>query len=366
MKADSLEDSMVGCLLGTEVGDAAGLACEGYPKRRQRAVFGEITGPRLLFGRGMMSDDTEHTCMTAQALIVSGGDAAMFTRSLARQLRVWLMLLPAGTGLATLKACCRLWLGFGPERSGVYSAGNGPAMRAAIIGVCHGGDMGKLRDIVRASTRITHTDPKAEWGALAIALAAHAARTQPDIAPAEFCRMLNDALRDVSIEASVSLSPEARELISLIEQAAESAQAGQSAQQFAARIGLEWGISGYVYHTVPVALQAWLCHRSDLRAAVLDVVHCGGDTDSTAAIVGGIIGAGGGRNAVPHDWLDALWEWPRSVAWMEQLGRRLAQVCAEGKEQRALPLSVSGLLARNMFFLALVLLHGFRRLLPPY
>ncbi len=106
-------------------------------------------------------------------------------------------------------------------------------------------------------------------------------------------------------------------------------------------------------------------HRSDLRAAVLDVVHCGDDTDSTAAIVGGIIGAGG-RNVVPRDWLSALFEWPRSVVWMEQLGRRLAQACDDGQAQRALPLSIPGLLARNIFFLVVVLGHGLRRLLPPY
>lgn len=362
MKANSLEDSIIGCLLGTAVGDAVGLVCEGYPKRRQRAVFGEISGPRLLFEHGMMSDDTEHTCMTAQALVVSGGDAAMFTRSLARQLRTWLLMLPAGTGLATLKACCRLWLGFGPQRSGVPSAGNGPAMRAAIIGVCHGDDMAKLKALVCASTRITHTDPKSEWGALAVALAAHAARTQPDITPAEFCRMLEAALTS----APDVLPPEARELISLIEQAGISVESGQSAQQFAARIGLEQGVSGYVYHTVPVAVCAWMRHRSDLRAAVLDVVHCGGDTDSTAAIVGGVIGAGGGKTVVPRDWLDALFEWPRSVTWIEQLGRRLAQVCDDGQAQRAISLSFPGLMARNVFFLVVVLLHGFRRLLPPY
>ncbi len=229
--ADSLEDSIIGCLWGTAVGDAVGLVCEGYPRRRQRAAFGEINGPRLLFGRGMMSDDTEHTCMTAQALIISGGGASAFTRTLARQLRAWLMLLPAGTGLATLKACCRLWLGFGPERSGVYSAGNGPAMRAAIIGVCWGGDNEKLKVLVRASTRITHTDPKAEWGALAVALAAHVTRTQPDTAPAEFCQMLHDALAD----ADGNSSSEARDLISLIEQAGSSVEAGQNAQEFAAR-----------------------------------------------------------------------------------------------------------------------------------
>ena len=42
-------------------------------------------------------------------------------------------MLPAGVGLATARACLKLWLGFSPERSGIYSAGNGPAMRSAVL-----------------------------------------------------------------------------------------------------------------------------------------------------------------------------------------------------------------------------------------
>lgn len=61
----------------------------------------------------------------------------------------------------------KLWLGFKPEHSGIFSAGNGPAMRSTIIGVCYSNDSQKLRELVKASTRLTQTDPKAEFGALA-------------------------------------------------------------------------------------------------------------------------------------------------------------------------------------------------------
>jgi ADP-ribosylglycohydrolase len=50
-----------------------------------------------------------------------------------------------------------------------------------------------------------------------------------------------------------------------------------------------------VLHTVPVALHACFRYPDDVRTAVLETVHCGGDTDSTAAIVGGILGARVGR-----------------------------------------------------------------------
>src|SRR5262249_38435127 len=133
-------DSIVGCLLGTAVGDAIGLPSEGLSPRRQRRMFASIDSHRLLFGRGMTSDDTEHTCLLANALIESAGDEGIFQRELARGLRRWLLTLPAGVGLATLRATIKLCVGVGPQRSGVFSAGNGPAMRSALIGVCYGQD----------------------------------------------------------------------------------------------------------------------------------------------------------------------------------------------------------------------------------
>jgi ADP-ribosyl-[dinitrogen reductase] hydrolase len=82
----------------------------------------------------MMSDDTEHSCMVAESLIESGFDPERFEALFAKRLRWWLLGVPAGTGFATLRACLRLLCGIPSYRSGVFSAGNGPAMRAAILG----------------------------------------------------------------------------------------------------------------------------------------------------------------------------------------------------------------------------------------
>ena len=62
--------------------------------------------------------------------------------------------------MATARACLKLWLGFSPERSGVYSAGNGPAMRSALIGAYFCEDQDMIERFVTASTRLTHTDPR--------------------------------------------------------------------------------------------------------------------------------------------------------------------------------------------------------------
>jgi len=352
----SLEHSITGCLLGTAVGDAIGLPGEGLSRRRVLRLFPDLDGHRFLFRRGMVSDDTEHACMTAQAMIAAGGNVERFARALAWQLRWWLLGVPAGVGFATLRATLKLWLGFSPGRSGVFSAGNGPAMRSPIIGACCGHDSDTMRAFVHASTRLTHTDPKAEYGAVAVALAAHlAARSETGIPPPQYA----SALRAL-------LDAEADEFLALIDRVVESVLVGNTTQAFAEELGLADGVGGYIYHTVPVVLHCWLRHQTDFRAGILEIVRCGGDTDTTAAILGGIIGARAGREGIPREWIDGLWEWPRTVAWMQRLGESLAEACTDGAPHRSPKLSGLGLMLRNVFFLLVVLAHGLRRIFPPY
>lgn len=346
---------LIGSILGTAVGDAIGLPYEGLSPRRTAILLGYPKQHRLFWGWGMVSDDTEHTCRVAQALIASGGNSQKFQVQLAWLLRFWLLGLPAGVGLATLKSIVRLWCGFSAEASGVFSAGNGPAMRSAILGVAIA-DPNSLRTLVRISTRITHTDPKSEYGALAIALAARvASQSQNPISPSTFLLQLKS-----------SLGSEANELLELIQQVIDSINRGESTLQFAAIMGLTKGVSGYIYHSVPIALHAWFCYPQDFRSAVIAVVECGGDTDSTAAIVGGIIGASVGKAGIPEEWLNRLLEPWQSVRWMENLAIQLNRSIQAGQAEQPLKLPFAGVFLRNLFFLLIVLFHGFRRLLPPY
>src|SRR6266436_2096200 len=190
-----LERRLAGLILGTAVGDALGLPAEGLSPSRIQKRWNNDWRMRLVFGRGMVSDDTEHSFFVAQSLLTSSADVAAFRRGLAARLRWWFVGLPAGVGLATTRACLKLWLGISPERSGVFSAGNGPAMRAPLLGVCHGHDRDTLRRLVRASTRLTHTDPKAEYAALAVALAAHqSSQSDTPVSATRFVQTAADTL----------------------------------------------------------------------------------------------------------------------------------------------------------------------------
>lgn len=352
-----LKDAIVGCLLGGAVGDAIGLPWEGLARRQIAVRIGEAPLQHALFGtRGMYSDDTEHACMTGQALLVAPGDSRAFARSLAWRLRWWLLGAPASVGWGTLRALVRLWLGWSPERSGVDSAGNGPAMRAAILGACVGGDRVRLEAFVTRSTRMTHSDPRALAGALAIARAAAAiVHHRGAEAPEAVLAMVREETED-------------GELAGALAAAQEHLRRGDSAQTFACALGQVDGISGYIHHTVPVALYCWASAPRDVEAAVEQAVRLGGDTDTVAAIAGGLAGAAGGVGCIPRAWLEGLQETPRDVAWITALGERLARCFAQRparSEEGPLPLFWPALALRNAKFAAIVLAHGFARLMRP-
>ena len=348
-----ISDACVGCLLGTAVGDALGLPYEGLSGRRARRLFPDVTRHHLLFGHGMVSDDTEHTAFVAQALIRCHDDPAAFARHLARSLRWWLIGLPAGVGFATLRSIVRLWFGYSPARSGVWSAGNGPAMRSAILGVACGYDPDKLANFVRASTVITHRDPKAYFAALAVAVAAIRDDSSGDGDwQTQYVR---------SLERFIDADAE-KEFPELVTSALRSAERGESVARFAESIGSKNGISGYCYHTVPCVLQVWFRCGDDMEHGLREIIEAGGDTDTAGAIFGGIVGARVGRSALKEEWLAGVVEWPRSVSWLDRLGQALAEPSCSVPPACFWP----AVFPRNLVFLVIVLAHGFRRLLPPY
>jgi ADP-ribosylglycohydrolase len=362
---------LAGLLLGGAVGDALGLPAEGLSPARQRKWWPGDLRHRFLFGRGMISDDTEHAFMTAQALLEAAGDVERFRRSLAWKLRWWFIALPAGVGLATARACIRLWLGVPPKRSGVHSAGNGPVTRSAIIGAVFADDAAGRREFVRAATRLTHVDPRAEVAAQAVAEAVSwiirrsrgdetliSFRTRnselgihPEPPHFGFCKGALRCLR-------ISDDPEWASACGQLE---ASLQRGDSVEAFAAALGLTKGVTGYAYHAVPVALHAWLRHRGDFQRTLASAIRCGGDTDTVAAIAGALAGCEAGAEGIPAGWRNRLRDWPRSPGLLEQVAAELA--APSGNPVRWF---WPGILPRNLLFLAVVLVHGLRRLLPPY
>ncbi len=354
-----LVDVFHGILLGTAVGDALGLPAEGLsPGRIARLWSGEVRH-RFLWNRGMVSDDTEHTIMVCRALLEHPDDPEAFARTLAGELRLWLLVLPAGVGWATLRSILKLWCGVSPERSGVVSAGNGPAMRSAILGAFFAEEPEKMEVFVRASTRLTHTDPRAQTGAMAVAaLTAWEVRHGSQQSPSG--EELSGLLRPLA-------KVEDEEWPRIVAATVDSNAKGLTVAEFADLLGLgRSGVSGYMYHTVPVAIYAWIRHYGDFRSTVESVIACGGDTDTSAAIAGALSGAVVGITGIPHEWVAGLADWPISTGFLRTAAEQLAERNAGRKVLEPIRYFRPVVIPRNILFLSIVLIHGFRRLLPPY
>ncbi len=356
-----LQERLRGIILGTAVGDSVGLPAEGISRQRGEKLFkGEwhhrlIRLPKFLNIRnrfGMVSDDTEHTVFVAQSLLAHPDSPELFAKQLSWCLKWWLISLPAGVGWATLRAVLRLWIGFSPVKSGVYSAGNGPAMRSAVIGAFFASDLYQMNKYLELSTRITHTDPRALTGAKAVAyLTARIIRENLTDRPSSdsFTALLRSAGNQ-----------EDKEWTALVDLISEGIKKNLSVGQFADQMGLSCGVTGYIYHTVPVVLYACYRHFGNFKDTLYAVLNCGGDTDTTGAVAGAIAGAVAGEQGIPEEWIDGILEYPLSVKVLKKIADALAL-------RSKTPLHYFPcVVIRNIFFLCVILLHGFRRLFPPY
>ena len=308
-----------GCLLGTAVGDALGLPCEGLSPAVVARRFQPLDRFRLVGRTGFVSDDTEQSTLVLEALCGPGGDDDdddddddVVVHRFRRGLRAWFWRLPFGVG--------------GLRRSGVDSAGNGAAMRSAVLGVAIV-DPARRARLVRRLAEVTHTDPRAV--AAAVFVAAVAAGDAHAV----------DAVDVPALKAALLV-------------AVELANAHAGIDVAAATLGT----SGFVLHSVPFA---WFCLRrfGVSFEAVRQCIAGGGDADTNAAIVGGWVGALQPEE-VPAALVGHLTGGPDGPTHLRALA---AAVVAGAPAPRAW--WILGLL-RNLALYPVVLAHGFRRLLP--
>ncbi len=182
------------------------------------------------------------------------------------------------------------------------SCGNGAAMRVAPLGAHFAGDPETIVAQAIGSAQVTHMHPEGISGAVAVALAAgqavHARMAGMRPTPEEFITTVLDRLGDGQTTRGIR---RARTLL------------GATVEQVADELGN--GSHVTAQDTVPLTLWIAATHLHDYPAAVTTCLAAGGDTDTTAAIVGGIVAAHTGRDAIPREWLAAREPLP---AWLER------------------------------------------------
>src|SRR5882672_2879924 len=275
-----LRDRVAGTLLGTALGDALGLPCEGLSAKRIARRFGKLDRYHLLGRTGYVSDDTEQSALVAQSLAKFPADPDRCARAFRRSLVGWFWRLPWGIGMATIRSCFRTMLGF--SRTGVRSAGNGSAMRAAVIGACFHDQPEKRRAFGTAIATSTHTDDRAVQGALFVAeLAA--------VGPEEARKIVTEPLLGAALDRALELA----------KRRASTSEAAETLKT-----------TGYVVHSVPFALYCYLSYGATPLLAIQECIGAGGDTDSIAAILGGWLGARHGEPGLPAHLLAELNDGP--------------------------------------------------------
>jgi ADP-ribosyl-[dinitrogen reductase] hydrolase len=73
-----------------------------------------------------------------------------------------------------------------------------------------------------------------------------------------------------------------------------------------------------------------------------------------------------GCRAIPQEWVEGICDQPRSVRCLTKVAERLSQQKATPQALGPVSYFWPWLLVRNSVFLVTVLIHGFRRILPPY
>lgn len=326
---------LAGTLLGTALGDSLGLPAEGMDAAAVARRWGRLDRYRLLGPVGFVSDDAEQSALVAQALARHPKDPAACAAAFRRSLVAWFWRLPFGVGLATVRACLKASVGL---PSGVASAGNGAAMRSAVVGVYFRDDAARRRAFAEALARVTHTDPRAVQAAVFVAETAAAAALGSSPAAA------------LGAGASAVTEPE---LAAALAKARGLAGAGAPVAAAAAALGT----TGYCVHTAAFASFLFARFGHDARAALVETASAGGDADTIGAVVGGWVGALHGEEGLPPDLVAGLCPGPFGAAHIKSLARALS----EGTPPPGYFWLLA--LARNLALYPVVLAHGFRRLL---
>jgi ADP-ribosylglycohydrolase len=338
-------DRLTGTLLGIALGDALGLPAEGMSTHSIARRFGRVERFHLIGRTGFVSDDTEQAALVAQSLARHPDDIERCTRDFRQSLFGWFCRLPWGVGRATIRSCVRIGLGLTP--SGVLSAGNGAAMRSAIIGAFFFDEPTRRERFARALAEVTHRDPRAVEGALYVAELAAACVSSPPGTRPQFCQ--ERANRCVTIP----------ELGDAIAQAKALADRGVSTQEAAALCGT----SGFVIHSVSFATFGFLRYGDDPMLALTEVIGAGGDTDSVAAILGGWLGGLHGEAKLPSPLIDHIHDGPFGPTHLRALASCLARI-RNGGSPTVPRYSVAVALFRNLALYPVIIGHGLRRLLP--
>lgn len=306
-----------GCLIGGAAGDALGYTVEFCDEQQIFDRFGEngITEYMLTNGKALISDDTQMTMFTAEGLISADGD---YVGGIRRAYRDWyitqttkrpdkadrscLLQMPEMYSRRAPGLTCMCAIEEGAKGSVAVpvndSKGCGGIMRIAPVGLFFSGSSMDIicSDMLAAeAAAVTHGH---ELGYIPAAALAHIIRMVCEGAP------LKTAAAD-SISAMEQLFPDAvhiGEFKEIMELAVSLSEQNVDDLDAIHQLGAGW----VAEETLAVAVYCSLKYENDIEKALTAAVNHGGDSDSTGAVTGNILGAYLGYEAIPQKFREHL------------------------------------------------------------
>ena len=326
------KDKYRGCLIGGAAGDALGYAVEFADETSIFEEYGEngITEFELVDGLAEISDDTQMTLFTANGLVyaqatclISGQKTPEYLKWVRYAYLEWYKTqtesfpLTEGEHLMWLTNQPELFSRRAPGRTCLTaikdgangkignpindSKGCGGAMRAAPVGLC--------LDTNTKTHRLFFTTLGAEIAALTHG---HELGYIPAAAFVHIIQRLahND---DVTIEDAVNdmmetikqLFTNAKDLgyfLDLMNKAIEFSEDEMDDLEAIRQLGEGW----VAEETLAIAIYCVLKYPDDFEKALVASVNHGGDSDSTGAFTGNIMGAYLGLDKIPQKYVDNL------------------------------------------------------------
>lgn len=319
-----------GCLIGGAVGDALGYAVEFLPAASIFKKYGEkgITEYELHHGAAEISDDTQMTLFTATGLLV--GTTRGMTRGIMGDYAEcyiaysyrdwfrtqtenyplpeeyhysWLVNVPEMFSRRAPGNTCLSALAQGGngtlENPLNHSKGCGGIMRVAPIGLyfCdkrH--EPGKIDIIGAKAAALTHGH---ELGYIPAAMLVHII-----LRISEYGDTILKATKDAMCMMP-AIFPNAKhmdELLTLIQKAIALSEENIDDLDAIRQLGEGW----VAEETLAIAVYCALKYSNDFEKGVIAAVNHDGDSDSTGAVAGNILGATLGIDAIPQKYLDNL------------------------------------------------------------
>ncbi|MFC4605861.1 ADP-ribosylglycohydrolase family protein [Rhodococcus kronopolitis] len=290
-------DRAAGALLATAAGDALGAGYE-FTHPGAGTTIEMIGGGPFHWAPGEWTDDTSMALAIAE-VAATGADigrgegldavAAQFVRwydsdpaDIGNQTRAVLSRRPVGAAAMQEQARALTW------RKG----GNGSLMRTAPVALAYLADEAGCLDAAAQIASLTHDDPQA----------------------IQACQLWSHAIRHAILHGTFD---GVRDYLD-IAPADIAAYWGPLLDQAERGTPEDFANNGWVVHALQTAW--WAIASTDssddrhLRNALVAAVRAGGDTDTTAAIAGGLLGARWGGSAVPAGWRRILHGWPGYTA----------------------------------------------------